>query len=82
MWKQIAKAQKTKESNWIEEQMIEIAKKKRKAKTEKDFRKEFNKEFQRTTRRDKKQSFGKDIKVGKGKTREVLQKISKLGRRF
>lgn len=63
--------------------MIEIAKKKRKAKAERKIsERSLTKEFQRTTRRDKKQSFGKDIKVGKGKTRKVLQKISKFGRRF
>ena len=81
--KTIPKKKKCKQANWLSEQALHIAEKRREAKGkgEKERYKHLNAEFQRIARRDKKAFFSdqcKEIEENNrmGKTRDFFKKIS------
>ena len=80
--KTIPKKKKCKEAKWLSEEALQIAVKRREAKSkgEKEIYKHLNKEFQRIARRDKKAFLSdqcKEIEENNrmGKTRDPLEKI-------
>ena len=80
--KTIPKEKKCKKAKWLSEEALQIAVKRREAKSkgEKERYKHLNAEFQRTARRDKKAFFSnqcKEIEENNriGKTRELFKKI-------
>ena len=82
MIKTISKKKKCKKAKWLSEEALQIAKKRREAKSkgEKERYKHLNAEFQRIARRDKKAFFSdqcKEIEENNrmGKTRGLLKKI-------
>ena len=80
--KTIPKKKKCKKAKWLSEEALQIAVKRREAKSkgEKERYKHLNAEFQRIARRDKKAFLGKQCKVVEqnnriGKTRDLFKKI-------
>ena len=80
--KTIPKKNKCKKAKWLSEEALQIAVKRREAKSkgEKERYKHLNAEFQRIARRDKKAFLGKQCKVVEqnnriGKTRDLFKKI-------
>ena len=83
--KTIPKKKKCKKAKWLSEEAIQIAVKRREAKSkrEKEGNTHLNAEFQRRARRDKKAFLGdqcKEIKENNrmGKTRDLFKKIRKI----
>ena len=80
--KAIPKKKKHKKAKWLSEEALQIAVKRREAKSkgEKERYKHLNAEFQRIARRDKKAAFSDQCKEveennRKGKTRDLFKKI-------